>query len=728
MSAPGPTVDAGAAPDDKFFGIPRYQPFTGGRTFDYEQKYPPDPSGKEASPEARVWLTYLDEAEMYDHDMIQGFRDTIDSLLVLAGLFSAIVATFVAQTSQSLKPDFAQLNLLVQIEQTALLRTGGNISAMDAVPVSNITTQTPTYTTADVWINGLFFTSLSLSIATALLAVLVKQWCQAYTSVTSGSARDKVLTRQFRFDGLNKWRLPEIVGSLPLLLHLAFAVFFAGLSYFVYDLHKTLSAVVIVCAILAEFLYFGSILLPAIWLECPYRIPLLFRPARSLIYFLGKLYGLLGSKGSYILPILDQYLPSLDPKSKNTTIFVSLKQAEAYLLGGYLYTPNDVLSQSMQTMARSLTWLLTLSSNMATQRVVTAAVYGCVLDFWHWRADILEFHMSYSHVAPSLLKFLHATPWHRMVNIAFENTFDQADNLAPSRSSSKSYAGLLEILFRCSSTSNRPLLPDNSGEVLFPDISSGSSQSNLSIGSFRSAISSGSLQTPFPQYLLDSGLMSLLSKDTGRTNLRESLLRWGANIQYHNNYEGGFLHAAIGANNMENVRWLIEHNAPINEPLVGIYGTTLMSACYHGFVDAVKLLIEKGADVNRFFEGHEFLTGCTPLTHSIAGQWKLEIGEMLLDNGARINEPFSWYWKPSNALQLAVEKGNPGAVRFLLERGAALTPQIKDTLHRVYYTFGSHEDTAEIEGILREYASRTIKSHCLPKYRLGPVLSRDVLA
>ena len=56
---------------------------TGGRSFDYEQKYPPDPSGKEASPEARVWLTYLDEAEMYDHDMVQGFRDTIDSLLVL---------------------------------------------------------------------------------------------------------------------------------------------------------------------------------------------------------------------------------------------------------------------------------------------------------------------------------------------------------------------------------------------------------------------------------------------------------------------------------------------------------------------------------------------------------------------------------------------------------------------------------------------------------------------
>ncbi|KAH8796265.1 hypothetical protein DL96DRAFT_1479299, partial [Flagelloscypha sp. PMI_526] len=212
------------------------QRHTGGRSFDYEQKYPLDSSGEEASPEARVWLTYLEEAEMYDHDMIQGFRDTIDSLLVLAGLFSAIVATFVVQTSQSLKPDFAQLSLIVQVEQTALLRAGGNVSLMNAVPLSYISTASPTYTTADLWINGLFFTSLSLSVTTALLAVLIKQWCQAYTSVTSGSARDKVLIRQFRFDGLVKWKLPEIVGSLPLLLHLAFAVFFAGLSFFVYDL------------------------------------------------------------------------------------------------------------------------------------------------------------------------------------------------------------------------------------------------------------------------------------------------------------------------------------------------------------------------------------------------------------------------------------------------------------------------------------------------------------
>lgn len=51
--------------------------------FDYEQKYPEDASGEEAGDYARVWLTYLDETEQYDRDKIDGWKDTIDVLMVL---------------------------------------------------------------------------------------------------------------------------------------------------------------------------------------------------------------------------------------------------------------------------------------------------------------------------------------------------------------------------------------------------------------------------------------------------------------------------------------------------------------------------------------------------------------------------------------------------------------------------------------------------------------------
>ncbi|KAH8817753.1 hypothetical protein DL96DRAFT_1623248 [Flagelloscypha sp. PMI_526] len=674
---------AGATPDVRFFGIPRYQPPVGGRSFDYELKYPPDPEGHEASPEARVWATYLDEAEMYDHDMIQGFRDTIDSLLVLAGLFSAIVATFVSQTSQSLKPDLAYLTLLVQIEQNALLRTGGNVAAMNSVLSSNVTPDTPTYTTADLWINGLFFTSLSLSVATALLAVLVKQWCQAYTSVTSGSSREKVLTRQFRFDGLMKWKLPEIVGSLPLLLHLAFAVFFAGLSYFVYNLHKTLSSIVIICSILAEFLYLGSILLPAIWLECPYRIPLLFRPARSLIYFLGKIRSLV-SKGSSVFPVLHRYLPP-EERPRMDDILVSLKEAEGILLSIPTAPYGDFLSQPMEIIANSLGWLFKLSNNIATQRIVTAALYGCFYEYWHLTADDVAWR-SQDGMSP-FYSFLQAIPWLSMVEVAFETAIDQPSDLAPpnntTRSSLRTWINLLDIVF------------------------------------WYSKILGGSLPTPISSDELSGALMALMNKGARHVNLRDALLRWGANFQYCDRFGFGYLHAAIDAQNLENMHWLIDCGCPVNEPVGKYRGSPLMSACYKGFFDAVKLLIENGADVNAVVDSTFVFDGaCTPLTISIAGKWTLE---------AFVYEE-EFITETGTALQLAARFGNPAAVRFCLERGAVLTPKIKDTLPRLDWIGGSDAKKAEIEGMLRGYAGRTTIPYCLPIHQHGPILTQNRLA
>ncbi|KAG5718930.1 hypothetical protein E4T56_gene15008 [Termitomyces sp. T112] len=48
--------------------------------------------------------------------MIQGFRNIIDDLLVFAPLFSAVVATFAARTSQTLQPDNTQIWLLYSLK------------------------------------------------------------------------------------------------------------------------------------------------------------------------------------------------------------------------------------------------------------------------------------------------------------------------------------------------------------------------------------------------------------------------------------------------------------------------------------------------------------------------------------------------------------------------------------------------------------------------------------
>ncbi|KAJ7595735.1 hypothetical protein C8J56DRAFT_1115822, partial [Mycena floridula] len=226
-------------PDKKMLGITQFQSsYSGDRTYDYEEKYAPDPMGHQARPNARVWKVYLDESDSYDEDMLRSFRDTIDALLVFAALFSGVVTTLLVQTSQAFQPNYALITTLLLAEQIQLLRAAGNISAINSVPSSFNGQQAAAGTNTDIWINALFIASLSLSLATALLSVLIKQWLQVgsfYLLLISGScnAMERALIRQFRITGLEKWKVSEIIGVLPLILHASLGAFFVGLALFV---------------------------------------------------------------------------------------------------------------------------------------------------------------------------------------------------------------------------------------------------------------------------------------------------------------------------------------------------------------------------------------------------------------------------------------------------------------------------------------------------------------
>ncbi|TFY53385.1 hypothetical protein EVG20_g10139, partial [Dentipellis fragilis] len=93
---------------------------------DYEQKYPVDGLWKGLDHNARIWKVYLDETKMLDDDMVGAWRDTVEVLLVFAGLFSAVVSTFVVQTSQSLQPDYSQVSAILLTELIDLQRTIAN--------------------------------------------------------------------------------------------------------------------------------------------------------------------------------------------------------------------------------------------------------------------------------------------------------------------------------------------------------------------------------------------------------------------------------------------------------------------------------------------------------------------------------------------------------------------------------------------------------------------------
>ena len=63
-------------------------------------------------------------------------------------------------------------------ENIQLSRAAAIQADMNAIPKSPLVPGSRTHTIINVWVNGIFFTSLALSLSTALLTVLAKQWIQ----------------------------------------------------------------------------------------------------------------------------------------------------------------------------------------------------------------------------------------------------------------------------------------------------------------------------------------------------------------------------------------------------------------------------------------------------------------------------------------------------------------------------------------------------------------------
>ncbi|KZV89295.1 hypothetical protein EXIGLDRAFT_771877 [Exidia glandulosa HHB12029] len=201
---------------------------------DFKQKYPPDPQfGQELDANARVWKVYRDEAIQHDDGMLQAWNNTINILLTFSGLFSAAVTAFVVESYQFLQSgpvDLGSVSDVLAVNDTSAIRS---FAASAGQPSSTA-----------LFINGLWFTSLFLSLATAFLCILVKQWLDEYTTRTRASSQNPrhwSRRRAFYFRALNDWAVAGIISVLPVLLHAALFLFFAGMVVLLSSLNRALA-------------------------------------------------------------------------------------------------------------------------------------------------------------------------------------------------------------------------------------------------------------------------------------------------------------------------------------------------------------------------------------------------------------------------------------------------------------------------------------------------------
>ncbi|KAK0229062.1 hypothetical protein EDD85DRAFT_794183 [Armillaria nabsnona] len=289
-------------------------------SYDYEQKYPEDAPYEETAPAARVWRTYQDESRIHDTNMVEEFRDNVDVLLVFipkAGLFSAVVTTFIVQTSQNLQADYAAMSASLLFELVLVQRAIASGSTVNSIAPSSLNPSIAFVpATTDVWVNGLWFTSLFLSLTTALVAVLVKQWLHHYVALPSGTPRDRSFIR----------------------------------------------------TVIVYGAYSAAAVLPILYPQCPYRTPLCDLAYSTFCHTAPRLSWSFWRKDAFVEAVMRcsvsemlRYLPRL--RTRNTR---SLTMIES----------NAMQQMSTKLAAEALDWLFSVSSNTSIQSIVIQSIGG----------------------------------------------------------------------------------------------------------------------------------------------------------------------------------------------------------------------------------------------------------------------------------------------------------------------------------------------------------------
>ncbi|KAI9066797.1 hypothetical protein FKP32DRAFT_1565063 [Trametes sanguinea] len=214
--------------------------------------------------------------KLYSTAMIKRWKEEIDTLLVYAGLFSAVLTAFNVEAYTLLQSEPTDgtnallLQISMQLTNISVGTTVPNPSQAFTSPVLGSSFRAPS---SAVWINAVWFASLVCSLSSAFVGMAVKQWLHEAELGLFGTSREVARLRQYRYDSLVKWRVGTIVASLPLLLQIASALFFAGLLILLWTLHPGVAALAsVLVGVLALFTVF-TVLAPSFSSDCCYRSP-----------------------------------------------------------------------------------------------------------------------------------------------------------------------------------------------------------------------------------------------------------------------------------------------------------------------------------------------------------------------------------------------------------------------------------------------------------------------
>ncbi|KAF9257467.1 hypothetical protein L218DRAFT_831797, partial [Marasmius fiardii PR-910] len=202
------------------------------------------------------WHILMKTVDTLDEDLVKGYKEDIDTLLVFAGLFSAVVTAFTVESYHWLEEDPADktVKLLTQISQQMSGQISTPFSPQQFTPESSA-----------VRINIFWFLSLTLALTDALFGLLCKQWVREHQREANTRTPSQALAlRWLRYQSFEQWHVPAILASLPILLEIALFLFFAGLLELLWMWHPIPFGVALVIVGLALSFYIMTTILPGL--------------------------------------------------------------------------------------------------------------------------------------------------------------------------------------------------------------------------------------------------------------------------------------------------------------------------------------------------------------------------------------------------------------------------------------------------------------------------------
>jgi hypothetical protein len=212
-------------------------------------------------------------------------------LVVQAALFAGFLSAFLIELLGRLEPDPMDIIQDVLIYQTQMMRNsslGPYVPAADFSPPEHI-----------VVVNALFYASLGVMILAAFIAMLIKSWVREFDRGLRALSipEQRAKTREFRYLGMERWRLPEMVGVLPFLIQMSLLLFAVGLVLFLFHISKPSFGVTTAIFGIGVLYYSTTTSISVFVTSSPFHSPL----SRTL----GKVYQ---HVHAYFCPSIDEFL------------------------------------------------------------------------------------------------------------------------------------------------------------------------------------------------------------------------------------------------------------------------------------------------------------------------------------------------------------------------------------------------------------------------------------